>query len=227
MLEEQVAYYRARAPEYDEWFLRQGRYDRGPEFRRLWFDGVHALEEALRSFRPTGRVLEIACGTGLWSHRLVEHAESLTAVDISPEMLDLARDRLTGKEVEFVQADVFDWRPEASFDVVFFSFWISHVPPDRFAGFWETVRSCLAPGGRTFFIDSMREETSTAINQDLPEPGEILATRRLNDGREYRIVKILYDPDDLAGRIRDLGWKVEVRPTGRYFLHGSASPCHE
>ena len=28
-LREQVAYYRARAEEYDEWFLRLGRYDRG------------------------------------------------------------------------------------------------------------------------------------------------------------------------------------------------------
>ena len=31
LLDEQIAYYRARAQEYDEWFLRQGCYDRGPE----------------------------------------------------------------------------------------------------------------------------------------------------------------------------------------------------
>jgi hypothetical protein len=29
LLEEQIAYYKARVNEYDEWFLRQGRYDRG------------------------------------------------------------------------------------------------------------------------------------------------------------------------------------------------------
>lgn len=41
-LAEQIAYYGARASEYDEWFLRQGRYDRGDENRRLWFEMVRA-----------------------------------------------------------------------------------------------------------------------------------------------------------------------------------------
>ncbi len=31
LLGEQAAYYRARAPEYDDWWQRTGRYDRGPE----------------------------------------------------------------------------------------------------------------------------------------------------------------------------------------------------
>src|SRR5262245_32728734 len=37
ILLEQVDYYRARANEYDEWFMRQGRYDRGSEHRAAWF----------------------------------------------------------------------------------------------------------------------------------------------------------------------------------------------
>ena len=36
LLQEQVAYYRARAAEYDEWWYRTGRYDRGPEHRAAW-----------------------------------------------------------------------------------------------------------------------------------------------------------------------------------------------
>ena len=35
LIKQQIEYYRARASEYDEWFLRQGRYDRGEEHRRL------------------------------------------------------------------------------------------------------------------------------------------------------------------------------------------------
>jgi len=38
VLLEQVAYYRARAGEYERWWLRQGRYDRGPVATRRWFD---------------------------------------------------------------------------------------------------------------------------------------------------------------------------------------------
>ena len=36
LLEEQKAYYRARAAEYDEWWERQGQHDRGPDFRTWW-----------------------------------------------------------------------------------------------------------------------------------------------------------------------------------------------
>lgn len=40
LLKEQIAYYKARADEYDEWFLRQGRYDRGDELNQQWFAEV-------------------------------------------------------------------------------------------------------------------------------------------------------------------------------------------
>ena len=40
ILDEQLTYYRARAPEYDEWFMRTGRYDRGPEHSAEWFSEV-------------------------------------------------------------------------------------------------------------------------------------------------------------------------------------------
>ena len=36
LLAEQRAYYRARAPEYDEWWQRRGRYDRGSDLAEEW-----------------------------------------------------------------------------------------------------------------------------------------------------------------------------------------------
>ena len=41
-LQEQVNYYRARASEYDEWFYRINRYDRGSEINQRWFNEVAA-----------------------------------------------------------------------------------------------------------------------------------------------------------------------------------------
>ncbi|MBV8884310.1 MAG: hypothetical protein JO235_09990 [Chroococcidiopsidaceae cyanobacterium CP_BM_RX_35] len=67
LLEEQIAYYKARANEYDEWFLRQGRYDRDHELNQQWFAEVAQLTEALAARVPTERVLELTCGTGLWT----------------------------------------------------------------------------------------------------------------------------------------------------------------
>ena len=226
-LAEQQAYYRARAPEYDEWFLREGRYDRGPGFRARWAGELEGARRALDVFGPTGRVLEIACGTGLWTERLLRHAERVVALDLAPEMLAEARQRLgdrvgggPGAAVELVEADIYEWSPQAPFDVVFFGFFLSHVPPSHFDRFFARVRDLLAPGGRFFFVDNLREETSTAGDHTLPPAESVAARRRLNDGREFRIIKVFYDPPALAERLAALGWEATVTRTERFFLLG-------
>ena len=78
-LDEQLRYYRARAPEYDAWALREGGFDRGPRERAKWFADIAKLERALDRFHPSGRVLELACGTGQWTERLTRYADRLTA----------------------------------------------------------------------------------------------------------------------------------------------------
>jgi ubiquinone/menaquinone biosynthesis C-methylase UbiE len=135
-LRQQLNYYRARATEYNQWWLRQGRYDRGATLNARWFADVAVVSSALSAFRPVGRVLEIACGTGVWSEQLFPFASHLTALDGAPEMLAINAARLGSALVRYIEADVFEWQPNEQFDVVFFGFWISHVPPERFAEFW-------------------------------------------------------------------------------------------
>jgi hypothetical protein len=67
LLQGQLAYYRARAEECDEWFLRQGRHDRGPEWNSRWFSELEEVRRELDRFRSTGNILDLACGTGRWS----------------------------------------------------------------------------------------------------------------------------------------------------------------
>ncbi len=222
-LQEQMAYYRARAGEYDQWFLRQGRFDHGAEQNRQWFAEVEQAARALADFEPTGRVLEFAAGTGWWTEHLIRYADSVTAVDASAETLTLNRARNGESSVRYVQTDIFTWKPDAHYDVVFFSFWLSHVPPERFAAFWNLVRACLAPKGRVFFIDSQYNPLSTASDHRLEGEKATTMTRRLNDGREFRIVKVFYRPEDLTARLAALGWRVTVSTTGSHFLYGSGT----
>ena len=84
VLNEQRAYYRGRAPEYDEWWQRRGRYDRGEEETREWHRQVARVDAALRSFDVKGDVLELAGGTGWWTERLARTADRLTVVDGRP-----------------------------------------------------------------------------------------------------------------------------------------------
>ena len=220
VIEQQIAYYRARAAEYDEWFLRQGRYDRGPEHRAEWFSEVAQVEAALAAEVPGGSTLELACGTGWWTTRLAERSSRVVAVDASPEAIALNRARVQSERVRYVVADVFSWRSEETFDLVFFSFWLSHVPDARCDEFWTFVQTRLKPGGRAFFIDSLLEHTSTARDQG-PLDRSGVARRKLNNGREFEIVKIFYEPRGLERRLRERGWQGWVRSSGRYFLFGS------
>src|SRR5436305_11649436 len=115
-LAEQLAYYRAVADEYER--------------HAIDVPGEDELASVIESFRPTGDVLELACGSGIWTERLLASANSVTAVDAAPEMLARARARIGGAPVRFIQADLFSWRPDRRYDAVSFGFWISHVPAD-------------------------------------------------------------------------------------------------
>src|SRR5204862_1809730 len=91
--------------------------------------------------------------------------------------------------------------------LVFFSFWLSHVPEERFDEFWSLVRATLAPGGRVFLVDSGAGDTAhTSTDQ---ADGE--ETRSLADGRTFRIVKRRLAPDELAERVRPLGFEPALR----------------
>ena len=220
---EQVAYYRARAPEYDDWFFRRGLHDHGLEENRRWHAEVEDVRRALDAASPSGRVLELACGTGLWTERLAPRATTLTAVDASPEVIALNKRRVGSPTVDYQQADLFNWQPDRRFDFVFFGFWLSHVPTARFIPFWSLVARCLAPGGRVFFADSRHHPASTARDCTTGDPAATRSRRRLEDGREFDIVKIFYDPNDLETQLRALGWRARVGATPNFFLYGTAT----
>ncbi len=225
LLGEQAAYYRARAGEYDEWWRREGRYDRGPAATARWNEEVGQVEAALDRFGPSGPVLELACGTGWWTERLARRASRLTCVDASPEAIAVNKRRMDGAGLpapRYVEADLFRWEPDGAWDVVFFSFWLSHVPPGRFEPFWRTVSAALKPGGRVFFVDSLPDESSTARDHRMPGADGV-QERLLNDGRSVRVVKLFHEPRGLEERLRALGWRAEARRTPTYFLHGAAA----
>jgi len=206
LLAEQISYYRARASEYHSGILD--------------LPGGDELEAAIDAFRPTGQVLELACGPGVWTEQLLRHAETLTAVDASPEMLAIASMRLAHDErARFVVADLFTWRPDREYDVVFFGFWLSHVPLQRFESFWALVADCLAPDGRVFFADDAYRTPDELIEGD----ASTTIRRRLEDGTRFRAVKVPHTPSELERRLTELGWDIEVQATSGPFYWGAGS----
>ncbi len=229
ILQEQIQYYRERAAEYDQWFFRQGRYDRGEQHRQQWFAEITEVETALRStlqaMKPSGNILELACGTGLWTQHLASWATHLTAVDAAPEVIALNQQRLSSTtsapsisiSIDYIVADLFNWHPLQQFDFIFFGFWLSHVPREKFVDFWQMVRGALKPQGRVFFVDSLFNQASTAQNH-LALHQEGYSERSLNDGRTYQVVKIFYEPTQWQALLEGLAWSGSVQQTQNYFL---------
>jgi len=222
ILQSMKVYYNERAQEYDEWFYRQGRYKRDPQSDARWFVEVDEVMRALADAHLEGDVLELAPGTGIWTRQLLCTAASVTAVDASAAMLALNRARVGSPRVSYLQADLFCWQPERTYDAVFFGFWLSHVPQERIDAFLASVAAMLSAAGKVFFVDGLREPTSTAADHRLPEPESQTMVRRLNDGRTFEIVKNFYDPRDLLARCTRAGLAVDVRETATYFLYGAA-----
>ncbi len=209
LLAEQIAYYRARADEYDKTALFST------------YEGYRELLAALEEFAPGGRVLELACGTGQWTVELANYATSLTAVDASPEMLAINRAVVGLEHVRYVEADLFTWSPSERYDVVFFSAWLSHVPPQRFDAFWELVGGALAEKGRVFLID---ERPAVAeLEETMAEAAAPAVRRALGSGARYRAVKVFYEPDELVERLTALGWRAEARAIGWRFFYATAA----
>ena len=225
ILSEQLAYYRARAGEYDDWFYRRGRYDWGTELNARWFAEADIARQALHKLGPVDTALELACGTGIWTEELAQVARRVTALDGSPEVLELNRLRLAALDtnaphVTHLQADLFAWEPDREFDLVIFCFWISHIPEERLDVFLDKVRRATRPGGRFFLVDSRNESTSMAKNHDRPTVESGVRVRKLNDGREFRVVKLFHEPEALAERFRRHGFDADIRTTPNYFLYG-------
>jgi SAM-dependent methyltransferase len=213
LIESQRTFYDLRAPDFGD--------EAVPDRRVSGAMPGELASGLIDEFAPTGDVLELACGSGAFTRELVRHARAVTAVDGSPRMLERNRRELDDSRVTYVLADIFEWRPDRRYDAVFFGFWLSHVPPTAFDGFWDLVRSSLRPRGRVAFVD---EDDRGTMNDDIRLVGDVpVAPRVLRDGRQFDVVKMYWDPEELEARIRALDWEVAIRRVGETFLYGSGT----
>lgn len=111
------------------------RYDAGMRAITLGrVTRLHAAVAGAAATHPEMRILEIGCGTGAVTERLVDLGAQVTALDQSPEMLERAKQRLADAPPDTVRwlertASEIDALPEGSFDAVVVSFCLSDMSP--------------------------------------------------------------------------------------------------
>ena len=219
---EMIAYYAARAPEYDDWYLRRGRYSRGPVHDLAWNVELDQATLWLDGLPLSGEIVELAGGTGWWS-TLLAGKGVLSIYDANEAPLEIARSRLLahGLRAHLHVRDAWA-EPDRQVDALFAGFWLSHVPSARLGEFLELARRWLKPGGRLAFIDSRPDPQSGAVDQPVSSEAEV-SRRRLADGREFRITKVYWQPADLVAALDRAGFEApSVTTTERFFLLGQA-----
>ncbi len=209
ILDEQIAYYRTMAQEYDETTGQTEDLHRA--FARA--------RELLQQHAPVEQILELACGTGTWTRALLPLGRELTAIDASPEMLSLAQQKVGNAVVQFQQADLFQWQPRQQYDLVFFANWLSHVPTPRLAAFLGTVARAVRPGGSLAMVDQyapMPEDREISVRD--AEEGAIYANRSLRNGQTFLIVKVFYDLLSIENLLEALDLTVTVQKLDDIFF---------
>jgi demethylmenaquinone methyltransferase/2-methoxy-6-polyprenyl-1,4-benzoquinol methylase len=206
-------YYDERATEFDEWYLRRGKYA-DPEHDARWHSELAQLTDWVKTF-GRGRMLELASGTGWWTQHLARRAH-VTALDYAPTMLELARKRLceVNAPANLTRGDAYHLPfAAAAFDAIFFGFWLSHIPRDLLAPFFGEVKRVLRVGGQVMIVDS-KPYRGEQPNVDLKQE------RILNDGSRHHIVKVYHTPATLHALLAQCGAHVETGTTGTFFTMG-------
>jgi ubiquinone/menaquinone biosynthesis C-methylase UbiE len=176
------AYYEARAPEYDDWWLGTGLF--ATRERPGWDEEREELIGVLAGL-PPARTLDVACGTGLLTQHL---PGEVTGLDGSPSMLARAGERLP--RIAFVEADALRLPfADAAFERVFTSHFYGHLEePERERFLAEARRA--AP--ELVVVDSaLRPDVAAAEWQE----------RVLRDGSRWRVFKRYFTPDGLAAEL--------------------------
>ncbi len=189
------AYYHARAPEYDDWWLGTGGFAHIE--RPGWHEEREVLAGVLAALTPA-HTLDVACGTGMLTQHL---PGEVVGLDQSDAMLEHARQRAPA--ATFVQGDALDLPFEDdSFDRVFSSFFYCHLEEeDRLRFLFEARRVA-------------RELVIVGARRTDGSPAAEWQERRLADGSRWQVFKRLFDPDAL---VDELGGG-RLLHVGRYFV---------
>ncbi len=130
---------------YNKW----GGY--GEAFRK------QIVDEA--SLKPGETVLDCGCGTGtlaVIAKRQVGTEGTVKGIDLSPDQLAIAREKAEKEnlDIEFLEGSVDELPfPDASFDAIFSTLMIHHLPATVKQGAFREMRRVLKPGGRIVIVD--------------------------------------------------------------------------
>ena len=126
--------------------------------------------------------LEIGCGTGAFARQLAKRCKRVTGLDLSSEMIRVARSRSSHVEnLEFQFADAMTWDfPQSRFDFVCSIATLHHLEQREL--FWK-IKDSLKPGGVLVVLDLVQSNTMVERMLDVIGLGVSGSLRLIHNGR--------------------------------------------
>jgi len=204
-----VAYYSARAAEYEQIYEKPERQE-----------DLATLRSMVREFTAGRRVLEIACGTGYWTAVIARFAESVVAKDPSRESVEIARSKNfpAGKVVIEIAET-----PQAANGIdevtsVFSGFLWSHIPRQELTSWIEQLVGGVPSGSDFLFMDNRFVDGSSTPVADTDGDGNTFQMRQLSDGRTFRIIKNFPSSEELRRIVEPVARDIHITELEYYWL---------
>ena len=143
------------AGDWEDWYLRRGRYARGPIHDGPWAMELDEVTRWVDGLGLSGTLVELGAGMGWWTGLLAEKGE-LWVYDADGASLDAARTRLLahGLLAHLHQRDPLA-HPDRVVDAVFAAYLLgSAATPEALDARLQTVSSWLRPGGSFVFVEA-------------------------------------------------------------------------
>lgn len=173
-----------------------------------WLDGL------LRNAGgPTGSLLDIGCGTGAHAREFAKLGWQVTGVDLSPDMIALARERTpAAAAIQFSCAAAAGFDLDQKFSVAVSLFHVAsyHVGPDDLSGMFANVRRHLVVGGR-FAFDFWH---GPGVLADPPTRRE-----RWVEDKSIRVFRIAEPIHHAAEHRIDVGYNVRIQSVAGGEMH--------
>lgn len=197
-----------------------------PAGKLRWARRVNMLSSHLK---PGMTVLELGCGTGYFTQELVRSGADIVAIDVSPELLEIARTNCSAPNVHYQLENAYELSyGDGVFDSVVGSSVLHHLEIEKAL---RDVYRVLKPAGTIFFTEPNMLNPQIAMQKNIPwikrklgdSPDETAffrwPLRRLLEQTGYRDIRI--DPFDflhpktpipLIDRVKELGRFLEKMP---------------
>lgn len=189
---------------------------------------IHAVPERQKEFKKLTTtvcnlfenipVLELACGIGYWTEKLLKKSSFVYATDISSRAIGIVKNRVISNKVNFSQADArIIELMNINIKGIFSGFFLSHLKRHELKRFFENLHNQTPAGTTILFVDNQYSRYDNRRYKSRTIDGNTYELRPLQDNSLQIVVKNSFTDTELKSTLGPKAHNVNIVRT-KYFL---------